>query len=151
MQVTEQSRRAKCQDTVHSYRALCLSRYTTHKNIGVLISVADKLLADCRTDIGIYVTVEPSHGPEARRLLREIDLEGRGRVLHNLGEVPMAEVAACYQAANALLLPTLLESFSGTYVDAMQAGVPIITSDFDLHGWFAATLPSTSIQGGRNP
>ena len=117
---------------VHGSRALCLARFMPHKNIEVLLSVADELLALGRTDIGIYVTVDPTLGPGARRLLREMDRKGRGRVMHNLGEVPMAEVGACYQAADALLLPTLLESFSGTYVDAMRAGVPIITSDLDF-------------------
>lgn len=116
----------------HRCRALCLARYMPHKNIEVLLPVADELIASGRTDIGIYVTVNPAQGAGARRLLREMGRDGRSRVMHNLGEVSMAEVRGCYESADALLLPTLLESFSGTYVDAMRAGVPIITSDRDF-------------------
>jgi glycosyltransferase involved in cell wall biosynthesis len=31
-----------------------------------------------------------------------------------------------------MLFPTLLESFSGTYIEAMHFGLPIITSDLDF-------------------
>ncbi len=116
----------------HTVRALCLARYMLHKNIDTLLDVADRLLALGRTDIGIYVTVSPTHGAHAERFLTRLAHNGRDRVLHNLGEVPMDEVPSCYDSVDALLLPTLLESFSGTYVDAMSRGVPIITSDLDF-------------------
>ncbi len=127
---TETSRRMLAEG--HTCRALCLARYYTHKNIEILLEAADQLLAQERTDIGIYITIEASHGSGARRVLEEMMRNGRERVLHNLGQIPMAHVASCYRVADCLLLPTLLESFTNTYVDAMQAGVPIITSDLDF-------------------
>lgn len=33
---------------------------------------------------------------------------------------------------DALLMPSLLESFSGTYLEAMHFGLPILTSDLDF-------------------
>lgn len=127
---TESSRRMRA--TPHRVRALCLARYITHKNLEVLLEVADRLVQAGRTDTGLFITVDPAHGSGARRLLAERMRRGRDRVLHNLGEIPMSHVASCYQAADALLLPTLMESFSGTYADAMRFGVPIITSDLDF-------------------
>ncbi len=41
-------------------------------------------------------------------------------------------MAEYYLACNALLLPTLLESFSGTYLEAMHFGRPILTSNLDF-------------------
>ena len=39
---------------------------------------------------------------------------------------------ALYAGVDAVVLPSLLESFSGVYVEAMALGVPIITSDRDF-------------------
>ena len=44
----------------------------------------------------------------------------------------MDNVPALYTQCDGLLMPTLLESFSGTYVEAMYHGIPIFTSDFDF-------------------
>ena len=37
-----------------------------------------------------------------------------------------------YKSSNAMLLPTLIESFGIPYVEAMSLGVPILTSDLDF-------------------
>jgi glycosyltransferase involved in cell wall biosynthesis len=120
----------------HAHRAVCLARHYTHKNIEILLDVADLLLGRGRTDLGLFVTVDASHGHGARQFLAERVRKGRHRVLHNLGQIPMGHVASCYAAIDALLLPTLLESFTNTYVDAMSTGVPVITSNLD----FARTI-----------
>ncbi len=39
-------------------------------------------------------------------------------MLINLGIVRMEDISYLYSISNALLLPTLLESFSGTYIEA---------------------------------
>jgi glycosyltransferase involved in cell wall biosynthesis len=44
----------------------------------------------------------------------------------------MADVPSLYRQVDALLLPTLLESFSGTYVEAMFHGKPIFTSNYEF-------------------
>jgi glycosyltransferase involved in cell wall biosynthesis len=120
------------QESGHSCRVLCVARYMVHKNLEILLPIADKLIELGRRDIGIFVTLDRSQGPGARRFLEGSLRNGRDRIIRNLGEVPPADVASCYQAADAMLLPTLLESFSGTYADAMRHGVPIITSDLDF-------------------
>jgi glycosyltransferase involved in cell wall biosynthesis len=116
----------------HACRAICLARYYTHKNIEVLIDVAKELKRRRRTDVGIFVTVDPSHGASARRFMLDAAGAGIDDVLVNLGPIPMAQVASCYGVSHALLLPTFLESFTSTYLDAMRHGVPIITSDADF-------------------
>jgi glycosyltransferase involved in cell wall biosynthesis len=49
-----------------------------------------------------------------------------------VGPVEQEELHAYYGNCGGLILPTLLESFSGTYLEAMQFKCPILTSDLDF-------------------
>ncbi len=116
----------------HTFRALCLSRFFPHKNIPILLHVADELLKFHRNDILLITTVNADQYAGAEAFIRDSKLKHRDDVMLNLGEVPVSEVPSCYHAVDCMLLPTLLESFTGNYPDAMQAGVPIITSNLDF-------------------
>lgn len=109
------------------FKLLCLSRYYSHKNIEVFIPVAERLLAGGH-NVSIITTVSGSDGPGARRFLHEVAKRGLTDVIKNVGSVPMRDVPSLYRQTDALLLPTLLESFSGTYVEAMYHRRPILTS-----------------------
>ncbi len=50
----------------------------------------------------------------------------------NVGPVPIVQGPAMFRTCDVLLLPTLLETFSGTYPEAMAMGLPIVTSDLDF-------------------
>ncbi len=110
---------------------LCLTRYYPHKNLEVLVPVARKL-EELGSGGRILLTLAADQHPRARSLLRRIEREGLGHVLVNIGPVPMSSIASLYSEVDGLLLPTLLESFSGTYVEAMHYGVPVFTSDMDF-------------------
>ena len=116
----------------HTFKAITISRYFQHKNLDVLLTVADELIKKNRTDIGLYTTVVTSHGDQAKRFISNIRYYKRDQVLHNLGEIPVNKVPNIYSSSDAMLLPTLLESFSGCYTDAMSGGIPVITSDRDF-------------------
>ena len=113
------------------FKLLCLSQYYSHKNLEVLIDVAE-LIRERSIDLKIILTVEAAQGPGARRLIEAIADRNLGDIIVNVGPVPMRRVPSLYQQADALLLPTLLESFSGTYVEAMFHGKPIFTSDYEF-------------------
>ena len=110
---------------------LCLTRYYPHKNLEILPEVA-RALRERGENATIAITVSKSEGPGAAALLRRIEREALGDYLVNLGTVPMDDVPALYRSSAALLLPTLLESFSGVYVEAMHFGRPVFTSDRDF-------------------
>ena len=42
---------------------------------------------------------------------------------------PVREMAACYAAADAFILPTLYDPFSNACLEALAAGLPVITTD----------------------
>jgi len=118
-------------DPAARWTLLCLTRYYPHKNLEILLPVA-RMLKERAAGVRVLLTLAADQHPGARRLLREIDRQGIGDVLVNIGPVPMASIPSLYAQVDGLLLPTLLESFSGTYVEAMHFGVPIFTSDRDF-------------------
>lgn len=113
------------------FKLLCLSRYYSHKNIEIFIPVARRI-RDSGLAAKIITTLNPDENEGARRFLNTIDTEGLAKFIVNVGQVPMSQVPSLYQQTDALLLPTLLESFSGTYVEAMHHRRPILTSNLDF-------------------
>ena len=49
-----------------------------------------------------------------------------------VGRVPHDRLGDLYRSASVVFLPSWLESFSATYVEAMHFGVPLVTSDMDF-------------------
>ena len=112
-------------------KLLCLSRYYPHKNLGILLDLAELIKAQNKPYV-IVTTIAPEQHPDVNGFLEAIHERNLGSVLLNLGPIPMDEVPGVYETTDGLLLPTLLESFSGTYVDAMHHGKPVFTSDRDF-------------------
>lgn len=109
----------------------CLTRYYPHKNLGLLAACFERFGKALR-DVRCVLTISPEHHPGARRLLQRIEAGGLGSQIVNVGPIPQHEIAAYYQHCDGLLLPTLLESQSGTYIEAMAFGKPVLTSDLDF-------------------
>jgi glycosyltransferase involved in cell wall biosynthesis/SAM-dependent methyltransferase len=114
------------------FRFLCLAHCYAHKNIDILLDAAERLPKYTSRAAKCIITVAPGQHPGARRLLkrlRERRLEGK---IENIGPVPSRTLPSVYQSADALIFPTLLESFSRTYLEALHFGLPILTSDRDF-------------------
>lgn len=107
---------------------LCLSRYYPHKNIDVFLPIAREIKRRQLPFI-IITTVEPDQHPDAASFLKSVNREGLDDVIRNLGRIPAEAVPDLYDQVQGLLLPTLLESFSQTYIESMHYRVPVFTSD----------------------
>lgn len=83
-------------------------------------------------DIAIFVTVEPTDSINARRFLSTVSSLGLGHQIINLGRLAQSEVPTVFRYCHGLLMPTLLEVLSLSYLEAMRFGVPILTSDYDF-------------------
>jgi glycosyltransferase involved in cell wall biosynthesis len=114
------------------FRFLCLTEYYTHKNLEVLPKALAILPGLTSRRAQVVTTVAPGHHPAARRLVEAIERQGLEHQVVNLGPVSSEDLAAVYRACDALVLPTLLESFSRTYLEAMRFGLPILTSNRDF-------------------
>ena len=112
-------------------KLLYLTYYYPHKNLEILMDVAVKI-RELRRDYRIILTIAANQHKNAARLLQEIHDRDLGEIIVNVGPVAMADVPSLYRSCDGLLMPTLLESFSGTYVEAMFHGIPIFTSDLDF-------------------
>jgi glycosyltransferase involved in cell wall biosynthesis len=112
-------------------RLLYLTYYYSHKNIEILIPVA-RLIREKGLDFKIVVTLDPRQGPGAAAFLEAISREGLDGIVVNVGLVEMRHVPSLYRQCQGLLMPTLLESFSGTYVEAMFHELAVFTSDLDF-------------------
>lgn len=111
---------------------LCLARYYPHKNLEVLVEAMKRLSAHSRWPARCLLTIHPDQHPGARKLLRRIVSERLEQILVNIGPLDGNEVLEAYRAADALIVPSLLESFGRTYLEAMRFDLPILTSDRDF-------------------
>ena len=109
----------------------CLTRYYPHKNLEILVEVFRRYREQLR-DVAILFTVSPDDDRAAARFLRRLREPHLREHLVNVGPLPQQELPAYYAASTALILPTVLESFSGTYLEAMEFERPILTSDMDF-------------------
>lgn len=98
-----------------------------HKNLKVIREVIPFLEAasfSCR----FWLTIPPDQF--------ERDFGHLSGWVSNLGSVPIRFCPSIYQQCDALFLPTLLESFTASYPEAMKMRRPILTSDLG----FARTI-----------
>ncbi len=109
----------------------CLTKFYAHKNLEIFLDVFKGGAAALR-DVSILFTVQADQHPRAADFLRAIESPNLRDHLVNVGPVPQTELAGYYGHSQGLILPTLLESFSGTYLEAMQYRRPILTSDLDF-------------------
>lgn len=112
-------------------KLLYLTYYYPHKNLEILLPLA-VLIKKNGLEYKFIITIESNQNSKAQEFLNKIQNLGLQDVIINIGSVVMANVPSLYQQCDGLLMPTLLESFSGTYVESMFHKKPIITSDLDF-------------------
>lgn len=114
-------------------KLLFLSGYYGHKNHAVLPAVAQELRRrNLASQVQIFTTI--SQDLSGTAMIRS-ELRQYSDVVTNLGYLPQQLVKAAFNLATALFLPTLAESYGLIYIESMQCGVPILTSDRDFARW----------------
>jgi glycosyltransferase involved in cell wall biosynthesis len=113
------------------FRLMTLTKYYPHKNLERIVEAFCRYRSDL-LDVVVFLTISKKHGSGAKRLIQRIKDEGLTSNLICVGEIAQRDLARWFQYCDAMLFPTLLESFSSTYVEAMHFGLPIITSDIDF-------------------
>ncbi|MGE3181453.1 MAG: glycosyltransferase family 4 protein [Phycisphaerae bacterium] len=109
----------------------CVSAYYGHKNVAAIAKTVEMFGGEL-IDVVFFLTVDPKQHPLAGDFLKRISTEQYRDRIVNLGEIPHAALGAVYNSADALIMPTLLETFGLPYVEAMTFGLPILTSDLDF-------------------
>jgi glycosyltransferase involved in cell wall biosynthesis len=113
------------------FRLICLTRYYPHKNIEAIVHVFRRFREELRRVV-VFLTISPTQGPGAKRLLASIERHHLSEQIINLGPMEQDRIPAYFQNCHAMLFPTIMESFSAAYLEAMMLGLPILTSDLDF-------------------
>ena len=79
----------------------------------------------------IVITIDPL-SPTAQRVDHLANKLGVADRIINMGRVPVAEGLGVYQGAHICFVPSILETFSATYLEAMATSTPIVTCDLDF-------------------
>ena len=121
------------------YRLLFLAAGYEHKNHIILPALVQELRSRGLNDqVQIFITIDPDASSYEYDLLS--CLSPYTDCVTNLGRVEPNQVPACYVAASALFMPTLVESFGLIYLEAMSHGCPILTSDRDFSRWICGDI-----------
>lgn len=113
------------------FNLFCLTKYYAHKNIEAIVNTFDKHRSSLE-NFRCYITIHASQHKKAGKLLSDIKRKRLDNQIINLGPIPQDKLSAYFLHCDGLILPSLLESFSGTYLEAMFFKCPIITSDLDF-------------------
>lgn len=106
-----------------------LTYYYPHKNIENLIYAVD-IIKD-EFDFDLVLTLDPKL-KGTRQILKIIESKGLQSHVSNLGPIPYAKLKQFYCTVDVLVMPSLLESFSSSYIEAFKYNKPIVTSDLDF-------------------
>lgn len=101
---------------------LFLSAYYPHKNFQLLPELINRL-SERATQVCFVLSL-----PEERFRVLSADVADKS-YLRNNGPVSTDMLAASYRACDFVFIPSLLETFSASFPEAMRCGKPIICSD----------------------
>lgn len=107
----------------NEFRLITISANYPHKNLIIIRNVA-QLFKENGVEVKFFITIS---NEDYIHLFK-----GYEDYIHNLGQVKVKDCPAIYKQCDALFLPTLLESFTASYLEAMVMKLPILTSDLDF-------------------
>jgi glycosyltransferase involved in cell wall biosynthesis len=129
--LSEAARPAVFERLAGKFVLLALTRYYPHKNLEVLVEMFQRHSA-ALDDVVVLLTIDPAQKYGVERFLAGTAQPGVSKHFLNVGPVKQSELAGYFRHSRALIQPTVLESFSSTYLEAMQFETPILTSDLDF-------------------
>jgi glycosyltransferase involved in cell wall biosynthesis len=111
-------------------RLLYLSAYYAHKNLEIIPHVAAALSRRVHDrHFEFVLTLPEEDASKIRGLAREIGVE---ESIVNMGHVLISDAVSVYQSCHICFMPSLLESFSANYPEAMATGRPLVATDLDF-------------------
>lgn len=106
----------------------CLAAPYPHKNLNIIPEVAYHLKKDFHVEPCFILTI-PEDDPLWLKIVKKsFELEVNSQLI-NAGKLNLHDCLNYYRNAQIVFLPTLMEVFSATYLEAMAMRVPIVTTD----------------------
>ena len=109
---------------------LVLGNPYPHKNFDLVPDVACALKQ--QNERARFQMTLPAGHPMTHRILTRAQKLGVADRIQNLGRIDLRQCREAYLGCSLVFLPTLLETFSATYLEAMAVGRPVVTTDLDF-------------------
>lgn len=103
-----------------------------HKNFDIIPDVVAELISLGFNNIRFHMTIPFGH-PMEKVVMGRLDDLGLGQHIINHGRVTQIELGAIYRRCQFCFLPTLLEVFSASTVEAMYFNLPIVATNFPFN------------------
>ena len=110
-------------------RCLTFSAYYPNKNLEIIPLVAESLVKMGFGDTIEFVVTLPDDEPGLKRLMTEARLRNVDHLIVNVGGVALKDGPSLYLACDILFMPSVLETYSACFPEAMIMGLPIVTTD----------------------
>lgn len=108
-----------------AFRLLYLSAYYGHKNFEIIPKVME-VMKQKNIPVQFLLTLTPE------KFNQLFNQEWHKNYVINLGPIQPNKIKEVYEQSDAVFMPSLLETFSANYPEAMKMELPIICSDFDF-------------------
>jgi len=108
---------------------LCVSNIAEHKNYAVLINAYARLSESLLGQYALIIAGKVTQRDYYNTLLKRVTELGIHERVKFLGEVKNSALSQVYRKASLFVLPSLVENFSFTVLEAMASGLPIITAN----------------------
>jgi len=111
----------------------CVAAPFPHKNLSIIPRVL-KILTDNYgiSNVNIHITI-PEDDPTLKGILNESKEYGVEDHIVNHGRCPQKMLSNIYNQCTICFLPSLLETFSATSLEAMYFGLNIVAADFEFN------------------
>ena len=111
-------------------RILVPSAYYTHKNLEIIIPTAAALKEKLDTSFEFVLTIPFNENwHDIKELAEKFNVTDN---VVNIGTYTTTEAPKLYADATLVFLPTRLETFSTSYLEALWSGTPVVTSDLQF-------------------
>lgn len=113
-------------------RLLAMGNPYVHKNFEIIPEVLAALRERDKTRKYVFTLTAPESGNEWKSIKARAEALGVGDCVRTVGKVALSDCPKLYADSHIVFMPTLLETFSATYPEAMAVQRPIVTTDLDF-------------------
>ncbi len=110
----------------------CIGNPVPHKNFDILPQLIKELNKIGLNNVRFHTTI-PFDSPMEPKVINSLKESGLQSHIVNHGRVSQEQLGGIYRRCQLCFLPTLLEVFSASTVEAMYYGLPIIATNFDFN------------------
>lgn len=110
----------------------CVGNPVPHKNFDIVPDVIAELVSLGYNNVRFHLTIPIGHSM-GKTMMGRLDDMGYGQHVINHGRVTQKQLGEIYRRCQFCFLPTLLEVFSASTVEAMYFNLPIVATNFPFN------------------